>query len=1125
MAQLKDSIVQGSLRVTDTTTTTNLVITNTTAPTIATSDYLILADASDSNKILKGPAFNTSNTTKWLTQAGTWTTPTAANVGALASGTVVNKVKQSSNTTSAAYKVLLSTTASPSSGSDYETYYGSLTYNPSTKALVTGGTVDGLTLASQTTGFKISGGTTSKTLTVGADYTLGAACTYSVDDATSNGALSNGTGLTTERSVYYGLVTVNNASQTRATGIYAPTSAGTANQILVSAGGTLAPTWKATANGAAYATSENGELTFGILPVAQGGIGTITPNKNTVFAGSATTDGQAPEFRALTAADIPVLDLPLVATYTISENAWKQFIEQSDNKLPFSGHVHLRVYNSSSTAVSQQIDLQFMSRNNHIVMWGRDSTRSTWSAASSGVYQVRGYATKEDGNNSTYTNYKGGIDLLTYTTNARTIEVYALELKNCTIKSSLVTTTYNSTYHNLVGAYSTMQNAQWGLSIQNASQASYSYGSNDGNSYRTNGSTLPLAGYGLFGIDEEGKTQGISIRTSGQTASSSDISTTRIYNTHGIDWTKGIFYTNTSTWYAVNANVNIAQCTRYYIADLRYSDNCVSNSSASTTLGMIPRKPVYLRGYIKEDNLFYLAPIEVVYNSSTYKRAWTQDVPTSEESITVSNVSYPIVYMYLGFPYYDNAYSNYRLSLTETNPIYYYKDGYFKRYLFSSLPVSEGGTGNNTYGERSALLYLDTNGTTPIFKDSNATISNWTFTENNEDKYLTYLNVPGKIRVYNSHSDDSELSVESHNTKLTLLSTGTPTSETNHFQYGTFIRSNVYNVPRTNGDDEIDTSVPATFPRYLIYHDQLAPDTVYINFPSYFDGTDDLGDPCIKMVGSSSTDFATTINGTVSIGKSLSVGTTLTTTSDGTIGGNLGVTGNLSVTGYLSSDLYFGNNSSKYYVNTSGVAAFNTIKIKGNFIDYNINATAWTQLRWYTETGGSSSTDYQTTAQTNPWVIMSVQTPAKRTSDSYYYNPRVYFTIMSRSGASSLTQSGYYVRYFLPDISTGLSANKEHTIITTNNLYQVKDYTYSYTLSNGSTTYITATNLGVSTPSGYTPVAVCTFNAGSNNCTVTAVWPTATGSGNMMRIRNLKTGSGSETNTAAISILYLKTAT
>ena len=114
---------------------------------------------------------------------------------------------------------------------------------------------------------------TSSNLTYCVKGAFGNAVTYGVDDATANGALGTGTDLTTERSVYYGLVTVNNASQTRATGIYAPTSAGTANQILVSAGGTSAPTWKATANGAAYATNANGALTFGTLPIAQGGTG------------------------------------------------------------------------------------------------------------------------------------------------------------------------------------------------------------------------------------------------------------------------------------------------------------------------------------------------------------------------------------------------------------------------------------------------------------------------------------------------------------------------------------------------------------------------------------------------------------------------------------------------------------------------------------------------------------------------------------------------------------------------------------------------------------------------------------------------------------------------------------
>ena len=138
---------------------------------------------------------------------------------------------------------------------------------------------------------KLSTWAGSSNLTTCSKGTFGNAVTYGVDDATANGALGSGTGLTTERSVYYGLVTVNNASQTRATGIYAPTSAGTANQILVSAGGTSAPTWKATASGAAYATSANGALTFGTLPVAQGGTNATSVTKYGIAYGNASANG------------------------------------------------------------------------------------------------------------------------------------------------------------------------------------------------------------------------------------------------------------------------------------------------------------------------------------------------------------------------------------------------------------------------------------------------------------------------------------------------------------------------------------------------------------------------------------------------------------------------------------------------------------------------------------------------------------------------------------------------------------------------------------------------------------------------------------------------------------------
>jgi hypothetical protein len=51
--------------------------------------------------------------------------------------------------------------------------------------------------------------------------------TRSITNNTSNTAVTASTNIPTMNTLYYGLVTVNGASQTRATGIYAPTGAGT----------------------------------------------------------------------------------------------------------------------------------------------------------------------------------------------------------------------------------------------------------------------------------------------------------------------------------------------------------------------------------------------------------------------------------------------------------------------------------------------------------------------------------------------------------------------------------------------------------------------------------------------------------------------------------------------------------------------------------------------------------------------------------------------------------------------------------------------------------------------------------------------------------------------------------
>lgn len=75
---------------------------------------------------------------------------------------------------------------------------------------------------------------------------LGGASGYNVTDATAARAIGTGTNLVTERAVYYGLPTINNAhNYTSSTTIYAPTTGGTANYILWGNGATATPIWKA----------------------------------------------------------------------------------------------------------------------------------------------------------------------------------------------------------------------------------------------------------------------------------------------------------------------------------------------------------------------------------------------------------------------------------------------------------------------------------------------------------------------------------------------------------------------------------------------------------------------------------------------------------------------------------------------------------------------------------------------------------------------------------------------------------------------------------------------------------------------------------------------------------------
>lgn len=89
-----------------------------------------------------------------------------------------------------------------------------------------------------------------------------------------------------------------------------------------------------------------------------------------------------------------------------------------------------------------------------------------------------------------------------------------------------------------------------------------------------------------------------------------------------------------------------------------------------------------------------------------------------------------------------------------------------------------------------------------------------------------------------------------------------------------------------------------------------------------------------------------------------------------------------------------------------------------------------------------------------------------------------------------------------------------------NVLMQTKTYTYTYSLSSGANYGITGSDFGVSTPSGYYPIAFFHIQTGNGNVVPANQIPYGTGSGVVLSIRNLT--SSTQTGTCTIKILYLK---
>lgn len=283
-------------------------------------------------------------------------------------------------------------------------------------------------------------------------------------------------------------------------------------------------------------------------------------------------------------------------------------------------------------------------------------------------------------------NYQSGSAVTTKY--SRTIEVVVDEAINCEVSLNdileieadayatgdmLNYTKLNSTYYttstsasNSAGRWNNLSATTQGL-YESGDDNTYTYTQQSSN-YLVNGTTYSdnsagyLLGYSMIGFDKDGKALMISKKSPATTAYNTGIDQTRVYCNAGFDYTKGIRYVSTSTNFAANANMNVSTQMNYSGLDFRYNDNCVAGSSANT-LGLVNREPVYLRGTIGSDGLFYLDPIEVTYSSKTYKRVWVQ--PGDATRLGTSPFDTEHIYWFVGYPYYNSNYPNslYQLNL------------------------------------------------------------------------------------------------------------------------------------------------------------------------------------------------------------------------------------------------------------------------------------------------------------------------------------------------------------------------------------------------------------------------------------------------------------------------------
>lgn len=108
---------------------------------------------------------------------------------------------------------------------------------------------------------------------------------------------------------------------------------------------------------------------------------------------------------------------------------------------------------------------------------------------------------------------------------------------------------------------------------------------------------------------------------------------------------------------------------------------------------------------------------------------------------------------------------------------------------------------------------------------------------------------------------------------------------------------------------------------------------------------------------------------------------------------------------------------------------------------------------------------------------------------------------------------------------TDLETVADEVTAITNSLTDVfwaKNYQYSRSFPANTTTQVTGTQLGVSTPDGYTPMFINRINIGTAGLVIAGLHPNAVGSSSVIEVRN--TTSSAITQNVNLFIVYVKTA-